>query len=144
MERLFISQLEWNSVYSFSHISETKPMTNGRWAVWSSVICCSRFQNATAKNVVLPFSDTMTLYVHSSNDMSYLAPDYERCSRSSAASRWVRHYINWFYARIRVFNIQPLIRNERCPVPLWNVLPLNDPSGASPFRLLRASRSPQR
>jgi hypothetical protein len=38
----------------------------------------SRFQNATKGNVVMGFSDTMTLYVHSGNDQFRLVRDYER------------------------------------------------------------------
>jgi hypothetical protein len=45
---------------------------------------CSRFQNATGETVVILFSDTMTLSVHSDNDKWHLAQDYDRCSRRSA------------------------------------------------------------
>jgi hypothetical protein len=52
-----------------------------------------RFQNAPGKNVVIALSDTMTLYVHSGNDKSHLASDYERDNRSSAPTRSAGHYI---------------------------------------------------
>jgi serine kinase of HPr protein (carbohydrate metabolism regulator) len=48
---------------------------------------CSRFQNATGENVIVAFSDTMTLYVHSGYDESDLAPDYERYGHPSAPTR---------------------------------------------------------
>jgi hypothetical protein len=64
---------------------------NGLIEVWW--FGCSRFQNATGKTVVITFSDRMTLYLHSINDKSHLAPDYERCSRPSAPTRSLGHYI---------------------------------------------------
>jgi hypothetical protein len=63
---------------------------------------CSRFQNATGENVLVTFSDTMTLYVHSGNDKSDLAAHYERHSRSSAPTRSVGHYVQRFCTRIRI------------------------------------------
>jgi hypothetical protein len=63
---------------------------------------CLRFQNATGKNVVITFSDTMTLHVHSGNDKSHLAPDYERYSRPSAPTRSIGHYIKWFCTRTSI------------------------------------------
>jgi hypothetical protein len=45
----------------------------------------------TGANAVIPLSDTATLYVHSGNDKSHLAPDYERYSRPSASTRSVGH-----------------------------------------------------
>jgi hypothetical protein len=53
----------------------------------------SRFQNATEANVVISLSDTMILYLHSGNDQSHLAPDYEKCNRPSAPTRSVGHYM---------------------------------------------------
>jgi hypothetical protein len=66
-------------------------MTDGLLEIWQ--FGCSRFQNATGKNVVVTFSDIMTLYVRSGNDKWHLAPDYERYSRPFAPPRSVRHYI---------------------------------------------------
>jgi hypothetical protein len=66
---------------------------------------CSRFQITTAKNIIIPFSDTMTFSVHSGNDKSYLAPDYERYSCPSALARSVGHDIKLFCARINIFDI---------------------------------------
>jgi hypothetical protein len=63
---------------------------------------CSRFQNATAKDVVMTFSDTMTPDVHSGNGKLYLAPDYERFSRPSASTRSVGHWIKRFCAGINI------------------------------------------
>jgi hypothetical protein len=44
---------------------------------------CSIFQNATVKNVVIVFSDTLMFYVNSGNNKSHLAPDDERYSGAS-------------------------------------------------------------
>jgi hypothetical protein len=52
---------------------------------------CSRFQNVTAKNVVITFSDTMILFMHSGNDKSHFAPDHERYSCPLAPPRSVCH-----------------------------------------------------
>jgi hypothetical protein len=54
---------------------------------------CLRFQNATRENGVIPFSDTITLYVHSGNDKFHLTPDYKRHNGSSAPTRPVGHSI---------------------------------------------------
>jgi hypothetical protein len=35
---IVIHQLTLNSLYSILHISESKPMRNGKWAPWSSVV----------------------------------------------------------------------------------------------------------
>jgi hypothetical protein len=92
LDKLFICQLKLNLLYSTSRISETTQTRNDRWAPWSKAFGHSKFQNATAKNVAIMFSDTMTLYVHSGKDESHLAPDCEICSRSSAPTRSVGHY----------------------------------------------------
>jgi hypothetical protein len=63
---------------------------------------CLRFQNATPVNIIITFSDTTTLYVHSGDDKSHLTPDSERSSRSSAPTRSVGHDINWFCTRISI------------------------------------------
>jgi hypothetical protein len=115
LDQEFIHQLELNSLYSISQICETKPTRNDTCAPWSSVVGCSRLQNATAKNVVIMFSDTVTLWVHSSNDKSNLAPDYERYSRPSAPPWSVRYYIKLFCARVNIFDIQLFLLNEKCP-----------------------------
>jgi hypothetical protein len=76
------------------HINETKPTSfaDGLLEVqWGR----SRFQNAIATNVIIAFSDTATLYVHSGNNKSHLAPDDERYSCSSAPFRSVRHDLVW-------------------------------------------------
>jgi hypothetical protein len=83
----------------------------------------SRFQNATAKNVVITFLNTMTLCVHSRNDELHLAADYERYSHPSAPSRSVRHSMKSFCAGIRILGIQPLIQNGKRPAQsrIWVV-----------------------
>jgi hypothetical protein len=82
-------QLKLNSLYSILHISETKSTRNGLPGVRQ--FGRSKFQNATGKNVVIMFSDIMTLYVHSGHDKSHLAPDSERYVRSSAPTGSVAH-----------------------------------------------------
>jgi hypothetical protein len=37
-DKLFIRQLQSNSLYSILHVSDTKPTRNGRWAPWNSVV----------------------------------------------------------------------------------------------------------
>jgi hypothetical protein len=64
-----------------------------------------KLQNGTAKNVIIMFSDTITLWVHSGNYKSNLAPDYERYSHPNAPPRSVRHYIKGFCARLNIFNV---------------------------------------
>jgi hypothetical protein len=54
------------------------------------------------RNVVLTFSDTMTLSVHSGNDESHLARHSERYSRSSGPTQSIGHYIKWFWTRISI------------------------------------------
>jgi hypothetical protein len=115
LDKSFIHQLDLNSFYSILYMSEIKPTRNDTCAPWSSVVWCSRLQNATAKSIVSMFSDTVTLWVHSSNDKSNLAPDYERYSRLWAPPRSIRYYINQFYARLNVFNIQRFLLSEKCP-----------------------------
>jgi hypothetical protein len=63
---------------------------------------CSRFQNAPGESVAITFSDTMILYVHSGNDQSHSAPDYEKFSRPSAPTRSVGHGIKSICIRIRI------------------------------------------
>jgi hypothetical protein len=75
LNKLFMRQFESNSLYS------------------------------TEKNVVITFSDTVALYMHSGNDKSYLAPDYERYSRPSTPTRSVGHYLKWFCTGRSVFDI---------------------------------------
>jgi hypothetical protein len=58
-----------------------------------------------AKNVVITFSDIMTLYVHSGHDKSHLATNSERCSRPSALSRSIHRYIKLFCAGRNVLDI---------------------------------------
>jgi hypothetical protein len=76
--------------------------TDEKWQIGSLNCGRSRFQNATGKNVVITFSGTMTLYMHSCNDQSHLAPNYERHSRPSAPTRLVGHCMKWFCARINI------------------------------------------
>jgi hypothetical protein len=100
LDTLFIYQLKLNSLYSILHINESKSTRNGRWAPWSSVIWLFEISKCDGGNVVIPFPDTMTLYMHSGNDKSHLASNYERYSCPSAATWSVGHYMKWFCARI--------------------------------------------
>jgi hypothetical protein len=79
LDRLLIHQLESKSLYSISHISETRPTRNGRWNPWSSVVCLFEVPKCDGEKCcycVLGY--IVTLYVHSGNDQSHLAPYYER------------------------------------------------------------------
>jgi hypothetical protein len=90
--KIFICQFEPYSLYSISHINETKPTRNPSGLLEVRWFGRSRFQNATGKNVDIMFSDTMTLCVHSGNDQPHLAPDSARYSRPSAPGRSVGYY----------------------------------------------------
>jgi hypothetical protein len=89
----------------------------------------SRPQNATAENVVIILSHTVTLWVHSSNDNSNLERDYERYNRISAPPRSVRHYMKQFCARLNILNIQLFLPKEKCPVQSWIWVVAERPSG---------------
>jgi hypothetical protein len=52
-----------------------------------------RLQNATVENVMITFSDTVTVSVPFGNNNSHLAPDYNSYSGSSAPVPSVRHYV---------------------------------------------------
>jgi hypothetical protein len=75
------------------------------------------------------FSDTMTLWAHSGNHKSNLAPDYEKYSRSSAPPRSVLHYVKRFCARPNIFNIQLSLQKEKCPAQWWIWVVAERPSG---------------
>jgi hypothetical protein len=107
LNKLLIAHLKWNSLYSISHITETKYRRKSRWTLWNSVIRLFEIPKCDRENVLITLSDTMMLYVYSGNDKSHLAPDYERYNRSSAPTRSVRHYIKWFRTRISI-----VVQNE--------------------------------
>jgi hypothetical protein len=69
------------------------------------VIWLFEIPKCDGENVVMTFSDKMTLYVHSGNDQSNLALDSERYSGPSAPIRSVGHYIKWFCTRMSIFDI---------------------------------------
>jgi hypothetical protein len=89
-------------------MSQTKPTRNGRCAPWRSVVLLLEIPKCAEGNVLITFSGTMALYVHSGNDQSRFAPDYERYSHPSAPTRSVGHCIKWFCTRISI-----LIYNSR-------------------------------
>jgi hypothetical protein len=72
-------------------MSNPREMADGLFEV--RLFGCPRFQNATMENIVILFSDTMTLYVHFGNNESHLAPNSERYTLSSAPTRSVGDYI---------------------------------------------------
>jgi hypothetical protein len=96
---------------------------------------CPRFQNATAKNVVIVFSDTMTLDVHFGHDKSNLAPDYERCKRTPAPTRSSRYYIQYFYTRISTLIYNSWFRIKNVQSSHGYELSLNDLLGVNRFDL---------
>jgi hypothetical protein len=94
---------------------------------------------AMGENVVIAFSDTMTLNMHSGNDKSHLAPDYKRYSGSSAPPRSVRHSIKWFCTIINILICNSWFKMKSAESKRGYELSLNDLPGANPFGLSSAS-----
>jgi hypothetical protein len=92
-------------------------MADGLREIWR--FNAARFQNATAKNVVLWLLDIFAFYVHVGNGKSDFVPDSERYNRRLCASRSVRRHIAFSCSQMSSIDISLLIQNERCSVQSW-------------------------